>query len=170
LALEADIKSMKKNVYKRNQEGHQKNAHKKGKEQKAPADEPKWMDEPPLKADIKMPFKPVFWKTKQWCCCHKHTGGKCAGVWHVHKLTEHKGKASIFKNKHTDKGPAAKRFKTNPNQAKGTLTLAKACKTAAEVQEDEDDTDMTKVKSSRKEDPQIGWGTPKSSLSKRHAT
>jgi hypothetical protein len=73
MALKADIKSMKKNASnKRHDKGHQKNAHKKGKEQKTPADKPKWMDEPPLKADIKKPFKPVFWKAEPWCCSGVH--------------------------------------------------------------------------------------------------
>jgi hypothetical protein len=75
-----------------------------------------------------------------WCCCHKDTGGKCAGVWHAHKPTECQGRAHIFKNEEADKGPAKKKLKTSPDQAKRTHELAKVCKAAAEV-EDEDDTE-----------------------------
>jgi hypothetical protein len=116
------------------QEQNQKNTCKKaGKEQKAPgAEKPEWMDEPPPKADIKKPCKkPIFWKAKPWCCCHRDTGRPTANGW----------KAHIFKNEDTDKGPAAKRFKTNPDQAKPTLKFAKACESAAKVKEDEDDAD-----------------------------
>jgi hypothetical protein len=101
------------------------------------------MDDPPPKADIKKPFKPVIWKNKPWCCCHKDTGGKCVGAWHARKPTECQGRAHIFKNKDGCKGPAKKKLKTSPDQAKPTLELAKACKAAAEVEDEDEDEDDT---------------------------
>jgi hypothetical protein len=77
-------------------------------------------------------------------------GAAATGTWVANALgsgvctsrpTANGWKAHIFKNEDTDKGPAAKRFKTNPDQAKPTLKFAKACESAAKVKEDEDDAD-----------------------------
>jgi hypothetical protein len=125
------------------QEQNQKNTCKKaGKEQKAPGAESLsgWMNPHPKLTSRNPARSPSFGKLNR---CAAATGTRVAnalgsGVC-TSRPTANGWKAHIFKNEDTDKGPAAKRFKTNPDQAKRTLKFAKACKSAAKVKEDEDD-------------------------------
>jgi hypothetical protein len=71
----------------------------KGKEgsKKAASPKPAWTDKPPPKQELKIPFEPHAWKSKEWCHCDDLTGGKCKNrEWRVHKATNCEGKTHVF--------------------------------------------------------------------------
>ena len=81
IALEAKIKQMtNKKKSKRSNGGDDKE---KGKRQKK--EKPKWMFQRPKDEDLK---KPREWNNTKWWWCSPETGGKCRGVYRVHKPSE----------------------------------------------------------------------------------
>ena len=55
------------------------------------SDKPKWMFQRPQDDDLR---KPRTWNGSKWWYCHSDTGGKCNGVYRIHKPQECKGMAS----------------------------------------------------------------------------
>ena len=63
-------------VVKKKQKLEKKDNKKNAKEK------PKWMYERPSDAELKKPKK---WNGNDWWYCSAETGGKCDGVYHIHK-------------------------------------------------------------------------------------
>lgn len=102
LALQTEIKQLKKRGDKKNPKGSYKkgNETKKGSPKKG---KPAWLDEhkPPKQSELK---KPRTWNNLEWHWCHKDTGGKCDGRWVRHNpVSECLGLVKKDKNKRDNK-------------------------------------------------------------------
>ena len=53
-------------------------------------EKPQWMYQRPSESELK---KPRTWNGAQWWFCHRDTGGKCDGVYRIHKPQDCKGTA-----------------------------------------------------------------------------
>ena len=101
LALEARIDELTKAAKKtrgskrkkRGSESEGENQEKKT-EKRVQKEKPQWMNQRPNEADLR---KPRTWNGAQWWFCHKDTGGKCDGVYRIHKPQECKGTARSSK-------------------------------------------------------------------------
>ena len=135
LALEAKIaeltRSTKRNKApkrkKRSMEGEGENPEKKqstaGKSQQ---EKPAWMFQRPAEAELK---KPKMWNGRQWWFCHKDTGGKCGGVYRVHKPQECRGSAARKPPKADRSQRTEKTQDHNEENQARSLKLAKAMST-----------------------------------------
>ena len=125
LALHAEIKNMKKYHLKK---GYPHGNDHKGKpksgdsKKKYKSEKPSWMSKPPAEGEEK---KPKTWSDKPWYWCHADTGGKCTGVWRVHKPSDCEGKAhaSTYTKSKTDEKKRKPHGKANDERK---LKLAKA--------------------------------------------
>jgi hypothetical protein len=96
LALQAKVAQLSKRKPNGNSTRDPKGKGKPPEKGSGASAKPAWMDKAPPSDDMKIPFKPREWKSKPWYYCCKQTGGKCAGVWRVHKPTDCKGKAHVY--------------------------------------------------------------------------
>ena len=83
-------------------------------------EKPKWMYQRPSDDDLK---KPRTWNGAQWWFCHRDTGGKCEGVYRIHKPQDCKGTART----RTQRQDARSHEDPDKNQRK--MKLAKAMST-----------------------------------------
>lgn len=98
LALEARINELTKSAKSSTKVKRKKKAS--DSEEEAPPkksmrkskgkEKPKWMSQRPKEEDLK---KPRTWNGQKWWFCHKDTGGKCNGMYRIHKPQECKGMA-----------------------------------------------------------------------------
>ena len=95
LALEARIDELTKVAKKtrgskRKKRGSESEGESKEKktEKRIQQEKPQWMNQRPAEADLR---KPRTWNGAQCWFCHKDTGGKCDGVYRIHKPQECKG-------------------------------------------------------------------------------
>ena len=89
LALQTEIKQLKKKGDKKSQKGN----YKQGKETKKGSPKggkPAWLAEhkPPKQSELK---KTRNWNNLEWRWCHKDTGGKCDGRWVIHPVSKCEG-------------------------------------------------------------------------------
>ena len=98
LALEAKITDLTKSTRKApntkrktraTDDGGAKNGNN-TKRKPNPSDKPSWMFQKPRDQDMK---KPRTWNGSQWWYCHPDTGGKCDGVYRIHKPHQCRGAA-----------------------------------------------------------------------------
>ena len=135
LALEAKIAELTRSTKRangskrktRNTEGEGENNEKKrstgGRIQQ---EKPAWMFQRPSDAELN---KPKTWNGRQWWFCHKDTGGKCEGVYRVHKPQECRGSAPR-KSPKSDKSPKPAKFQDNDSESQTrSLKLAKVMST-----------------------------------------
>jgi len=87
LALEAELKAMKRAHKRDSNKGGTSDPTLKGKDNKRP----EWLfkHKCPKDADL---TKPHEWKRHLYYYCHKDTGGKCSGKWRTHKPKACEGK------------------------------------------------------------------------------
>jgi len=122
LALQAQLKALKK-------KGNKGVEGKKGNKGRQKGNEPKRTEKPeslkkaPPKSKI---HSPVKWKGKDWWYCCKETGGLCGGVWRVHKPEECEGKAHKPDKNAKDDGKGDKKRKSEKAPDKRKLKLSKA--------------------------------------------
>ena len=101
VALEAKLKSVEGKLKRKGDEKKGDDGthgyHKKGKYQKIGFKPlPDWMKLRPPMDRLNVPRR---WNNKQWWYCHPDTGGKCNGVYRIHKPSECKGRAPRHKSK-----------------------------------------------------------------------
>ena len=126
VALEAKLRSVegklkrKRDEKKGNDDGHGYN--KKGKFQKKGMKPlPDWMKLRPTKDKLNVPR---MWNNKEWWYCHPDTGGKCNGVYRVHKPSECQGRAHKFKDKKDTRRPGKEKEDSNSKNVKFNDALA----------------------------------------------
>ena len=127
LALEAKIAELTRTTRKtastkrKKRAGDEVGEKNEGKPKRKPktSDKPSWMFQKPKEEDMK---KPRAWNGSQWWYCHPDTGGKCNGVYRIHKPHECRGMAKKRSN------PAETTIETNESNAQA-LKLAKAMST-----------------------------------------
>ena len=91
MALQAEIKKLKKEKGSSEKGGQRRTKH--PKSQKKENTKPKWFSQRPPNDKL---HKPREWKGVKWHYCHPDTGGKCEGVWRQHLPFECKGKEFRF--------------------------------------------------------------------------
>ena len=135
LALEAKIaeltRSSKRNsTQKRKKRGTEENGENPGKKQSTAGrpqqEKPAWMFQRPTEAELN---KPKMWNGRQWWFCHKDTGGKCGGVYRVHKPHECRGSAQKKPMKSDKPSKSDKTHDGNNEDQARSLKLAKAMST-----------------------------------------
>lgn len=136
LALEAKIAELTRSAHrsatakrkkKIPESDNERSGKKSSKKVRKSGEKPQWMFVKPKDEDL---HKPRMWNGTQWWFCHKDTGGKCEGVYRVHKPQDCKGTA-VRKSKNADK----------LNESNGTqprsLQLAKAMSTVIHSDDNE---------------------------------
>ena len=83
------------NKHKPEDDGNSNKNDKKKKTDKSKK-KPAWMSVKPVNTNLKKPRK---WNGTMWHWCSPETGGKCNGVYRVHKPLQCKGKAASKKGK-----------------------------------------------------------------------
>ena len=128
LALEARIDELTRSTKKtRGTKRKKKGSESEGEtpekktEKRTQREKPQWMHQRPAEPDLR---KPRTWNGAQWWYCHKDTGGKCDGVYRIHKPQDCKGTAR-------PKIPrqAAKSHEDSDKQKERQLKLANAMST-----------------------------------------
>ena len=129
LALEAKIAALSRSAHRATttpklkktgmDNEHERPSQKTNKRTRQNNEKPQWMFVKPKDEDLR---KPRMWNGTQWWFCHRDTGGKCNGVYRVHKPQDCKGMAAK-KVKGTDRPNG-----TSENHSR-SLQLAKAMST-----------------------------------------
>jgi hypothetical protein len=142
LALEAEVKKLKK-ASKRTPSEHKTSDKNPSKEKEKKTNKnkgkkikkPDWFSQKPKTSEM---GKSKTWNNRQWWWCGPDTGGKCAGVWRVHKPAGCEGKAHTFNKEGSDANPGSekKRGPAVRENQKRKLELAKTME--ALVDEDND--------------------------------
>jgi hypothetical protein len=135
LALMSEVKNLKK--FKKKDSPHKKNDKPYSSRQnpkeggRKAVEKPSWFTKEPSPEDLD---KPKTWNGKTWWYCSPKTGGKCAGAYRIHKLSQCEGKAHKFAGTEGDKRKA-----DDTGNAERKLKLAKAYETRIEKVSDHED-------------------------------
>jgi hypothetical protein len=133
LALEAQIKSLRRPPTKKPEGGKKTDGHKKGDRDKTKNPErPGWFSVEPKEEDL---TKPREWNGKPWYWCSAKTGGKCSGAFRRHKPSVCQG-LSFFKAKTGEKR------KTEEQEPKSTKETKKKVKLSSALQATLDGRDL----------------------------
>ena len=127
LALQTEIRKLKRKSSNKNDQVSKKEAKEK----------PKWFSERPKTADL---HKSREWNGKTWWYCHPDTGGKCDGQYRLHKPSQCQGKGYRFaKTKESEPKTKKSKNETRSNKQR-TLRLNKALRAAEAVAEHDENT------------------------------
>lgn len=115
LALQAQIKNLKKTGSKIQKENNKKG--KKVKFSRKGSQKPNWFNKEPKPEEI---TKPREWNGYNWYWCGPKSGGKCHGIYRRHKPSECKGKEYLKNN------PTKRKTEDNKNHEEKVMKISKA--------------------------------------------
>ena len=134
LALQSELRKLKKEKKSRIKTGKSRNTDKPSKKE---GGKPKWFSRRPNQDEL---HKPKEWKGRKWYYCHPDTGGKCDGKWRQHLPSECKGKEYKFAN--TNKTPPKRKndgSSSAESKKQRTMKLEKALHASQAKAERDDD-------------------------------
>ena len=130
LALQSEIKKLKK----KSAQGGKAPNKKRGDPKKSPSKKPAWFQSRPKSSELKKPKK---WKGVNWYYCHKDTGGKCNGIWRQHKPSDCKGTA--YRRNNISKTENDKKKKSDANKKRKLQVEQSLQANQASVERDDDE-------------------------------